>query len=79
MISSWFNENSIYSSKTRTYFKEVISSYNNENFRSSIVMLYSTVISDLIIKLQELRDTDGDKTAETILVSPGGLDKNTRA
>ncbi len=67
MISSWFNENSIYSSKTRTYFKEVISSYNNETFRSSIVMLYSTVISDLIIKLQELRDTDGDKTAETIL------------
>ena len=67
MISSWFNENSIYSSKTRNYFKEVISSYNNENFRSAIVMLYSTVISDLIIKLQELRDTDGDKTAEIIL------------
>ena len=67
MISSWFNENNIYSSKTRNYFKEVISSYNNENFRSAIVMLYSTVISDLIIKLQELRDTDGDKTAETIL------------
>ena len=67
MISSWFNENNIYSSKTRNYFKEVISSYNNENFRSAIVMLYSTVISDLIIKLQELRDTDGDRTAETIL------------
>lgn len=58
MISSWFNENNIYSSKTRNYFKEVISSYNNENFRSAIVMLYSTVISDLIIKLQDLRDSD---------------------
>ena len=67
MISSWFNENNIYSSKTRNYFKEVISSYNNENFRSAIVMLYSTVISDLIIKLQELRDSDGDKKAQTIL------------
>lgn len=67
MISSWFNDNNIYSSKTRNYFKEIISSYNNENFRSAIVMLYSTVISDLIIKLQDLRDSDGDKKAQTIL------------
>ena len=67
MINSWFNENSIYSPKIRLYFREVISSYNNENFRSAIVMLYSTVISDLIIKLQALRDTDGDKKATRIL------------
>ncbi|MBO5289192.1 MAG: hypothetical protein J6B11_07330, partial [Spirochaetales bacterium] len=51
----------------RIYFREVISSYNNENFRSAIVMLYSTVISDLIIKLQDLRDADGDEKATKIL------------
>lgn len=67
MINTWFNESNIYSPKTRIYFREVISSYNNENFRSAIVMLYSTVISDLIIKLQDLRDADGDKNATRIL------------
>lgn len=67
MINSWFNENNIYSPKTRIYFREVMSSYNNGNFRSAIVMLYSTVISDLIMKLQDLRDTDGDKHATRIL------------
>lgn len=67
MINTWFNEGNIYSPKTRIYFREVISSYNNENFRSAIVMLYSTVISDLIIKLQDLRDADGDEKATKIL------------
>lgn len=34
----------IYFKKTREYFKEVVSSYSNENYRSAIVMLYSISI-----------------------------------
>ena len=37
-------ESEIKHANTREYFKEVISSYYNENYRSAIVMLYSIVI-----------------------------------
>lgn len=59
----------IYHSKTKEYFNEVFSSYNNENFRSAIVMLYSVVICDLIYKLQELSDRYSDEAAKEILKS----------
>lgn len=61
------NEDDIYSPKTKQYFNEVLSSYHNGNYRSAIVMLYSTVVSDLFLKLQDLRDTSEDKKASTIL------------
>lgn len=61
------NDNDIYSPKTKQYFNEVLSSYHNGNYRSAIVMLYSTVVSDLFLKLQDLRDTSEDKKATTIL------------
>ena len=67
MNEFFINENDIYSPKTKRYFKEVSSSFHNGNYRSAIVMLYSTVIADLILKLQDLRDTSEDKKAETIL------------
>ena len=38
----------IYFSKTREYFKEVLSSYANGNYRSAIVMLYSIAICDIL-------------------------------
>lgn len=57
----------IYHSKTKEYFSEVLSSYNNGNYRSAIVMLYSVVICDLIYKLQELSDRYSDDIAESIL------------
>ena len=41
----------IYFSKTREYFKEVLSSYANGNYRSAIVMLYSIAICDILYKL----------------------------
>ena len=45
-MSIYFPESEeIYFKKTREYFKEVVSSYSNENYRSAIVMLYSN--SDL--------------------------------
>lgn len=59
----------IYSPKTREYFEEVLSSFGNGNYRSSIVMLYSVVICDLLFKLQEIRDQYSDKVADSILKS----------
>lgn len=57
----------IYFSKTREYFEEVISSYGIHNNRSAIVMLYSVTICDLLLKLEELRDSYNDTVAKTIL------------
>jgi len=57
----------IYHHKTKAYFKEVINSYNNENYRSAVVMLYSVVICDLIYKLYDLRDIHNDEKAKKIL------------
>ena len=51
----FYNAQKIYSPKSREYFKEVISSYVNGNYRSAIVMLYSVCICDLLFKLQELK------------------------
>lgn len=59
----------IYFSKTKTYFKEVLSSYSNGNFRSATVMLYSIAICDILFKLQELRDVYNDSVAIEILDS----------
>jgi hypothetical protein len=55
------------SKETRTYFKEVISSYINGNYRSAIVMLYSVVVCDLIYKMIDLRDMYQDEKAKSIL------------
>ena len=57
----------IYFSKTKEYFREVLSSYANGNYRSAIVMLYSVAICDLLLKLQELKDMYNDTVAEEIL------------
>jgi hypothetical protein len=57
----------IYHQKTKEYFKEVICSYNNGNYRSAIVMLYTVVICDLYFKLIDLRDIHNDEKARKIL------------
>ncbi len=57
----------IYFKKTREYFQEVLSSYSNANYRSSIVMLYSVAICDMLLKLRELQDMFNDPIAEEIL------------
>lgn len=59
----------IYSAKTKKYFKEVISSYENGNYRSAIVMLYSVVVCDVLFKLQELVDKYDDSGAKKIIKS----------
>jgi hypothetical protein len=57
----------IFNSKTKEYFEEVFETYHINCYRSSVVMLYSVVISDLIFKLEELRDIYNDVTAKGIL------------
>lgn len=57
----------IYHHKTKEYFGEIISSYNNNNYRSASVMLWSVAVIDLVFKLQDLVDLHSDKDAESIL------------
>lgn len=55
--------------RTKSYFTEVLSSFINGHHRSAVVMLWSVVISDLVYKLQELRDLYQDPVATSILDS----------
>lgn len=59
----------IYFPQIRGYFKEIVSSYDNGNYRSAMVMLYSTIVCDLLLKLKELNEVYSDKKAEEILAS----------
>ena len=53
--------------RTRDYFTEVTRSFSNECYRSSLVMLWTVVVCDLVYKLQTLRDLYGDASAATLL------------
>lgn len=48
---------------SRNYFKEILQSYYSQNYRATIVLLYSFVIYDLFIKLQNMAN-EGDRKAE---------------
>lgn len=52
---------------TKKHLMEVVSSYNNGNYRATIVVLYTTVIYDLLQKLVALKEIYNDKGAEKIL------------
>lgn len=60
-------QSQIQDSRTAEYFGEVLSCYYSGNLRSAIVMLYSTVICDLVYKLDELKNVYGDNGATQIL------------
>lgn len=49
---------------SRNYFKEILQSYYSQNYRATIVLLYSFVIYDLFLKLQNMAN-EGDKKAIT--------------
>lgn len=51
------------SADSRNYFKEILQSYYSQNYRATIVLLYSFVIYDLFIKLQTMAN-EGDKKAD---------------
>lgn len=57
----------IYNSKTKSYFNEVLSSYNNGNYRACIVMLYSVTMYDLVAKLKELDELYNQTWAHNIV------------
>lgn len=57
----------IYFSQTKVYLEEIVRAYDVGNYRSAMVMLYSTIVCDLLMKLRELSDVYADKKAEKIL------------
>lgn len=57
------------SPQTKEYLKEVISSFNNGNYRSAIVVLYSVVIFDMIEKLSTTSEYYNDENAKEILAT----------
>lgn len=58
---------SVYHPKTKEYFREVVTSIKNENYRSAVVMLYSVAICDLVYKLKEAVEIYQDAQAIKIL------------
>jgi hypothetical protein len=58
---------SIHYGKTKEYYREVLSSYNNGNYRSAVVMLWSVAVCDVVYKLQSLIDIYDDASAKKIL------------
>lgn len=63
----------IFDSRTKEYFSEVLSCYAAGNYRSSVVMLWSVAVCDLLFKLQNLVDLYGDAKAKDILSDIGKL------
>lgn len=57
----------INSEQTKIYFKEVSSSYYNNNYRAAVVTLYSVVINDILQKLEVLDEIYSDSVAKDIL------------
>ena len=55
--------------RTKTYLNEVVSCYNSGNYRGAVVVLYTTVIFDLLRKLKVLKDIYNDKGAEEIIAN----------
>lgn len=53
--------------KTRIAMDEVLSCFYSNNLRSAVVMLYSTVVSDLYYKLLDLKNLYEDKGAIAII------------
>lgn len=53
-------------SECRAYFKEILQCYYSQNYRGTIVLLYSFVIYDLYMKLQTMAK-EGNPDAETKL------------
>jgi len=59
--------NKIHDHRTKEYFGEVLNNYFNGNYRSSLVMLWTVVICDIVYKLQYLKDIHSDEKSIAIL------------
>lgn len=62
--------------RTKRYFAEVYGCYSAGYYRSSVVMLWSVVVTDILLKLEQLATAYGDAVAQTILTEIGDLRKN---
>ena len=52
--------------QTKEYLKEVVSCYRNGNYRASVVVLYTTLIFDLMQKIITLKDVYNEEKAKNI-------------
>ena len=52
--------------ESKVYFKEILQLYYNQNYRSSVVMLYSFIIYDLYMKLQTMANEGDDKATKKL-------------
>lgn len=57
----------IYHKKTKEYFSEVVTSYRDGSYRSSVVMLWSVAVCDLLFKIKHMVDMYSDTIAQSIL------------
>ena len=57
----------IFDLRSRSYFEEVSRTFATACYRSSLVMLWTVVVCDLVYKLQTLRDMHGDTSAGVLL------------
>jgi hypothetical protein len=57
----------IVDSKSKRYFAEVFGCYSAGYFRSAVVMLWSVVVTDVLLKLEQLASAYADATAQAIL------------
>ena len=63
----------IFDSRSKDYFSEVLSCYTAGSYRSSVVMLWSVAVCDVLFKLQNLVELYGDVKAKGILDEIGKL------
>lgn len=61
---------------TKIYLQEVVSSYNNKNYRASVSVLYTILIYDLLQKVIILKEVYGDESADNILTNIHASQKN---
>ena len=57
--------------RTAEYFSEVLSYYYTGNLRSAVVMLYATVICNLVYKLEDLKNIYSDSHKIMFYLSNG--------
>lgn len=69
MVIGTFDTNLIPSTSIREYFEEILANYLDGHTRSAIVLLYSTVVTDIMQKLYDLSNDYNDADATSILQS----------
>lgn len=66
----------IVDSKSKRYFAEVYGCYSSGYYRSAVVMLWSVVVTDVLLKLEQLASAYSDTMAQSILDDIEKMRKN---